>query len=372
MSNPEGDDDKTEEQDLASFIPVIASVLNHITQSANYHVEMKANLKILTTPGKGLLAADESTSTIGKRFEKIHLENTEPHRRAYRQLLFETAKESHQYIGGVILYEETLYQKDDKNTPFVDILKSNGIVPGIKVDLGLTNLPGNFNSDQVTQGLDDLHKRVEKYHQAGARFAKWRAAYTVNEETHQPSDLCVEINSFELARYAAICQSCGLIPIVEPEVLVTEGHHKMQTSYDVTRKVLVSTFQQLYRHGVDLERTILKPNMILTGDKSGEKKSHVEVAEATVRVLRDTVPSSIPAIMFLSGGQTEDEAAKNLNEINKVSGTIKPWYLTFSYGRALQDSCIKTWKGEEKNVVEAQKVFLEKAKNCYLAAQGKL
>lgn len=287
-------------------------------------------------------------------------------------MLFHTAKESHQYIGGVILYEETLFQKDDKGTPFVDILKSNGVVPGIKVDLGLTSLPGNFNSDQVTQGLDDLHKRVEKYYEAGARFAKWRAAYTVNEETQQPSDLCVEINSFELARYAAICQSCGLIPIVEPEVLVTEGKHKMQTSYDVTRKVLISTFQQLYRHGVDLERTILKPNMILTGDKSGEKKNHVEVAEATVRVLKDTVPSSIPAVMFLSGGQTEDEAAKNLNEINKISGTIKPWYLTFSYGRALQDSCIKTWKGEEKNVVEAQKVFLEKAKNCYLAAQGKL
>jgi len=314
------------------------------------------------------LAADESTGTIGKRFQSIKLENTEEHRRAYRQLLFENSDFSNQYIGGVIMYDETVHQKDDKGTLFVKKLIDNGIVPGIKLDLGLVNIPGS-QIDQVTQGIDDLHKRVDNYFNLGCRFAKWRAAYSITETN--PSCLCVELNSSLLARYASICQFGGLVPIVEPEVLVTEGSHSFQRSLDVTRKVLHETFIHLWKNNVNLERMILKPNMILSGDKfEGKKETHKEVAIATIDVLKKTVPSSVPGILFLSGGQSEDDSAIHLNEMNKIGNL--PWYLSFSYGRALQHSCIQTWKGEEKNVKDVQKVYFNKALNCSLASKWKI
>jgi len=304
---------------------------------------------------------------LEKRFEKINLENTENNRRNYRELLFHTSLESSKYIGGVILYEETLFQKDNSGKLFSEILKENGIVIGIKVDQGLFDTP----TGQITQGLDDLNKRVERYYKAGARFAKWRAAYSIklNEEEQQPNDLIIELNSSNLAKYASICQLGGLIPIIEPEVLVTETKNlSFKKSYEITKKVLQITFKHLFLHNIDLKRIILKPNMILS---TLENLSHKEIAEATIFCLKETVPSIVPTIMFLSGGQTEEEAVKNLNEINKVN-QLKPWYLSFSYGRALQDSCIKTWKGDQNNVKNAQLVYLEKAKKCYLAAQGKL
>jgi len=336
--------------------------------SEKYGKELDETIAIISSPGKGLLAADESTGTIGDRFKSINVENVEKNRQQYRQLLFGVAKESSKYIGGVILYEETLFQKDDNGVDFTKILRDAGIVPGIKVDLGQKVIPGTKN-ELRTQGLTDLDKRIAKYYKQGARFAKWRASYDVTKDL--PSDLAIEEQSIQLARYAAICQVNGLVPIVEPEVLVVEGDHDAKRSYEVTHKVLAATFYYLHKHNVNLSRIILKPNMILAGKKNKDKSSTQKVAEDTLKVLRDTVPTSVPAILFLSGGQTEDESAENLNAMN-ASSTKKPWYLSFSYGRALQESCLKTWLGKSENVKKAQEVYLQKAKNCYLAALGKL
>jgi fructose-bisphosphate aldolase class I len=295
------------------------------------------------------------------------LENTEEHRRAYRQLLFEISPKSNKYIGGVILYDETVHQKDSHGVSFIKTMQDNGIVPGIKLDIGLVGIPGS-SVDQVTQGIDDLHKRVAKYFDLGCRFAKWRAAYGVTDRN--PSDQCIELNSSLLARYAAICQAGGLVPIVEPEVLVTEGSHSIQRSYDVTARVLHEQFVHLWKNNVDLSRMLLKPNMIIQGDQCSTKASPKEVAVHTVDILKKTTPSTVPGILFLSGGQSEDESAIHLNEMNKL-GSL-PWHLSFSYGRALQHSCIKTWNGESKNVEAAQQVFMNKASNCSLASLGKL
>jgi len=332
-----------------------------------HDAELSKAIKTICTPGKGILAADESTGTIGKRFEAIKLENNETNRRKYRQLLFSVSEEAHKYIGGVILYDETVHQKDDHNVPFLKLMIDNGIVPGIKLDNGLVNLPGS--NDQVAWGLDGLSKRVQTYFDLGFRFSKWRAAYSISSNG-QPSDLCVELNASYLASYASICQHGGLVPIVEPEVLVTEGGHNLQKSYDVTQRVLHETFVHLWKHNVDLEKMILKPNMILSGEKSGEKVSHKDVATATVSVLKKTVPSAVPGVLFLSGGQTEEESAIHLDEMNKI-GKL-PWHLSFSYGRALQQSCIQKWNGEDKNIKDAQAVYLQKALNCSLASMGKL
>jgi len=336
--------------------------------STKYGGELDKAIKTICAPGKGILAADESTSTIGKRFEAIALENNEEHRRAYRQLLFEISATSNKYIGGVILYDETTHQKDTQGVSFLKTMIDNGIVPGIKLDAGLINLPGH-SVDQVTQGLDDLGKRVAKYYDAGCRFAKWRAAYSINQQG-SPSDLCIELGASGLARYAAICQAGGLVPIVEPEVLVTEGTHTIQQSLDVTHRVLHETFAHLFRNGVCLERILLKPNMILPGDKCVTTASHKEVAELTVSVLKKTVAPAVPGILFLSGGQSEDDSAYHLNEMVKIGHL--PWVLSFSYGRALQHSCIKAWQGKQENVKAAQQVYMNKALNCSLAALGKL
>jgi fructose-bisphosphate aldolase class I len=324
----------------------------------------------MTAKGKGLLAADESTSTIGNRFKSINVENVEENRRAYRDLLFSVSKEASQYISGVILYEETLYQKDSNGVDFVKVLQDHGIVPGIKVDQGLAFIPGG-NGEQYTEGLTGLAKRCQKYFAQGARFAKWRAVFNVDVAKNQPSEHAVRLNSDLLARYAAICQENGLVPIVEPEILVLEGSHNIEVSYEVTKRVLAAVYKALHDNHVVLERTILKPNMVLAGSKSTDKATPQQIAELTVRALRNTVPPAVPGIMFLSGGLSEEEAADYLNLINKVPGP-SPWAISFSYGRALQHSALKAWKGSAENVKAGQEAYLQKANNCFLAAQGKL
>lgn len=316
------------------------------------------------------MAADESTSTIGNRFSKIGVENVEENRQAYRELLFTTDSEFAKYISGVILYEETLFQKTKDGKPFVDVLNALNIVPGIKVDLGVKEIYGT-DGEQTTQGFDDLEKRVQKYYQQGARFAKWRAVYKVSETT--PSQVALVQNAQGLARYAAICQANGLVPIVEPEILVMEGSHDIERSFRVTELVLASVFQALAEHAVELERIILKPNMVLPGTDHPSYKSLTAktVAEYTVKVLRRTVPPAVPGIMFLSGGQSEEEAVENLNEINLVQGP-SPWALSFSYGRALQASALKAWSGKAENVKAGQDQFLAKSKANFLAARGEL
>jgi len=334
-----------------------------------YGAELDKTVQLMCQKGKGLLAADESTSTIGNRFDKIGVENVEANRQAYRELLFTTDKEFAQYISGVILYEETLFQKtSDGSKSFVQLLNELNIVPGIKVDLGVKELYGT-NGDVTTQGMDDLDKRIAKYYAQGARFAKWRAVYKVSQVN--PSLVCIEQNAQGLARYAAMCQANGLVPIVEPEVLVMEGDHDIERSYQVTEKVLASVFKALIDHNVSLERMILKPNMVLPGTKNANQASVQQVAEYTIRVLRRTVPPAVPGIMFLSGGQSEEESAEHLDAINRIPGA-SPWAISFSYGRALQQSALSAWKGQTANVKAGQDQFLAKSKACFLAAQGKL
>jgi len=334
-----------------------------------YGAELDKTVQLMCAKGKGLLAADESTSTIGNRFDKIGVENIEANRQAYRQLLFTTDKQYAQYISGVILYEETLFQSHKDGRPFVQLLNELNIVPGIKVDLGVKELYGT-NGDVTTQGFDDLDKRIAKYYNQGARFAKWRAVYKVTAAAN-PSLVCIEQNAQGLARYAAMCQANGLVPIVEPEILVMEGDHDIERSYQVTEKVLASVFKALIDHNVSLERMILKPNMVLPGTKCPQQASVQQVAEYTLRALRRTVPPAVPGIMFLSGGQSEEESAEHLDAINRIPGA-SPWAISFSYGRALQQSALSAWRGKEENVKAGQDAFLQKAKNCFLAAQGKL
>jgi len=312
----------------------------------------------IASPGKGILAADESTGTIGKRFEKINLENTEPNRRAYRELLF-TSPGFANYCSGVILYEETLYQKTADGKPFVELLKELGVIPGIKVDKGLVNIPGT-EEETATQGLDDLGKRCAEYYKAGARFAKWRAVIKISNTC--PSELAIQETAHSLARYAAICQENGLVPIVEPEVLM-DGTHTLKRCTEVTERVLAVVFKHLNDHHIFLEGALLKPNMVTPGHESEEyaRTKPEEIGRATVTVLQRTVPPALPGVMFLSGGQGEEEATRNLQAINSVP-LKKPWHLSFSYGRALQSSCIKAWAGKPENVKAAQEAFLVRAK----------
>ena len=338
--------------------------------SGKYTEELDRTVKALTERGKGLLAADESTSTIGNRFQKINVENIEENRQAYRELLFTTDSEYAKYVSGVILYEETLYQSTKDGKPFVDILNELKVIPGIKVDLGVKELYGT-DGEVTTQGYDDLEKRIQKYYQQGARFAKWRAVYKVSATT--PSQLSLVQNAQGLARYAAVCQANGLVPIVEPEILVMEGNHDIERSFRVTELVLASVFQALAEHAVELERIILKPNMVLPGTDHPSYKTLTPqiVAEYTVKVLRRTVPPAVPGILFLSGGQSEEEAVENLNAVNLVQGP-SPWSLSFSYGRALQASALKAWSGKTENVKAGQDQFLAKARANFLAGRGEL
>ncbi|EEE65995.1 hypothetical protein OsJ_21934 [Oryza sativa Japonica Group] len=318
--------------------------------------ELIKTAKYIATPGKGILAADESTGTIGKRLASINVENVEPNRQALRELLF-TTPGAFQYLSGVILFEETLYQSTAAGTPFVDVLKAGGVVPGIKVDKGTVDIAGT-NGETTTQGLDSLGARCAKYYEAGARFAKWRAVLKIGA-AGEPSELAVKQNAEGLARYALICQENGLVPIVEPEIL-TDGAHDIKTCAAVTERVLAAVYKSLNDHKVLLEGTLLKPNMV----------GAEVIGEYTVAALRRTVPPAVPGIVFLSGGQSEEEASQNLNAMNKLE-VLKPWTLTFSFGRALQQSTIKKWGGKKENVAAAQAAFLARCKANSEATLGK-
>jgi len=329
--------------------------------------ELRDVARSICAPGKGILAADESTGTIGKRFAAIGVENTEENRRLYRQLLFTTDKSLGGCLGGVILFEETLYQKDDSGKPFVELIKEMGVQPGIKVDKGVVPLHGS-NNEGTTQGLDGLADRCKKYKADGATFAKWRCVIKINTPVGVPTDTAIQENAQVLARYANICQANGIVPIVEPEILI-DGDHDIETSLRVTERVLACVYKTLVDHHIYLEGTLLKPNMVTPGISCSKRATPEEIGLATVTALRRTVPCCMPGVTFLSGGQSELEATANLNAMNKVE-ELRPWSLTFSYGRALQASVLKTWAGKKENVAEAQKVLLHRARMNSLACRG--
>ena len=326
--------------------------------------ELQSTINDLAQDGKGILAADESTPTITKRFKAVGIDSTEDTRRAYRELLLTTPGIG-EYISGVILYEETLGQKASDGTPLPEAVRRQGIVPGIKVDKGLTALP-NAPGDMITQGLDGLAERLARYKQQGARFAKWRNVYPIAPNT--PTPLGIEANAEMLARYAALCQEQGIVPIVEPEVLI-DGEHTIERCAEVTEAVQHAVFHALYRHRVRLEYIVLKPNMVTPGKARMPKASPEDVARYTVRVLRRTVPAAVPTINFLSGGQSPEEATRNLNAINTLYPKA-PWGLSFSYARALQDPVMAAWRGNPGNIATAQRLFHQRARLNSAARRG--
>jgi fructose-bisphosphate aldolase class I len=326
--------------------------------------DLQATVEALVQKGKGILAADESSPTIAKRFKTIGVESTEANRCAYRHLLLATPGLG-EFVSGVILYEETLGQRADDGTPLPQIATRQGIVPGIKVDAGkipLAHAPG----DEITQGLDGLAKRLDGYKQQGARFAKWRAVYNVSVTL--PSPLAVEANAEALARYAAICQEQGVVPIIEPEVLI-DGNHTIDRCAEVTEAVLHEVFHALHRHRVILEHALLKPSMVVPGKEQVQQAAPSEVAAYTIRTLKRTVPAAVPGIFFLSGGQSPAEATANLDAMNRLAA--QPWQLSFSYGRALQDPALKAWKGQAANARETQNALLKRARLNRAAREGK-
>jgi fructose-bisphosphate aldolase class I len=330
----------------------------------NVEAELQATITALVQKGKGILAADESEPTIAKRFKAVGVEPTEENRRAYRALLLTTPNVA-QFIGGVILHEETLGQNADDGTPLPKVAIRQSIVPGIKVDRGTIDLTG-APGDKITQGLDGLAERLRVYKTLGARFAKWREVYPITE--HNPSPLGIEANAEILARYAAVCQAEGFVPIVEPEVLL-DGDHSLQRCAEVTEAVLHAVFHALHRHQVRLEYMLLKPSMVLPGKGHTSKAGPEEVASATLKVLRRTVPAAVPSLNFLSGGQTPEEASANLNAMN-MQYPQAPWGLSFSYARALQQPVLETWVGVRENLNAAQQIFYKRAQLNSLARNG--
>jgi fructose-bisphosphate aldolase, class I len=326
--------------------------------------ELESVARSLVAEGKGILAADESAPTIEKRFRTISLESTEENRRAYRELLF-TTRGIAEFISGVILFDETVRQKTKEGTPFPEALSREGIVPGIKVDQGAKPLAG-FPGEQITEGLDGLRKRLEAYAEAGARFAKWRAVIAIGDGI--PTSWCLKANAHALARYAALCQEARLAPIVEPEVLM-DGAHTIERCEEVTTEALRLVYSELLGHRVALEGTLLKPNMVVSGKGCPRQAPAAEVAEATVRCLRRTVPPAVPGIVFLSGGQTPEQATAHLSVMNALGRF--PWELSFSYGRALQEPVLKAWKGSPGNAAAAQSAFLHRARCNGAARYGK-
>ncbi|XP_033218044.1 fructose-bisphosphate aldolase-like isoform X2 [Belonocnema kinseyi] len=321
----------------------------------------------IVAPGRGILAADESTATIGKRFTDINVENTEENRKAYRQLLFTAPKDViSQHVSGVILFHETLYQKADDGTPFVKLLQERNILPGIKVDKGVVPLFGT-QDECTTQGLDDLQARCVQYKKDGCHFAKWRCVLKITKDT--PSKLAILENANVLARYASICQSARIVPIVEPEIL-PDGDHDLARCQQVTEEVLAAVYKALSDHKVYLEGTLLKPNMVTPGQSCPKRAKPEEIAAATVTALLRTVPPAVPGITFLSGGQSEEEASVNLDAINKYP-LKKPWALTFSYGRALQASVLRAWAGKKDQIGAAQDELIKRAKANSESALGK-
>jgi len=328
-------------------------------------MNIQQTIKQLATPGKGILAADESTPTITKRFSALNINSTEETRRDYRKLLF-TTPGLNECIAGIILYEETLNQKTEDGIAFPELLKKNGILTGIKVDKGLVTLPYT-RDENITQGLDGLAERLADYKAKGACFAKWRAVYAISANT--PSSLAIAANAEVLARYAAICQSQDIVPIVEPEVLI-DGDHTIETCAEVSESVLQEVFEALHQNKVSLEHIILKPSMVISGKTCPIKASIEQVATETIRILKRTVPAAVPTINFLSGGQSSQDATAHLNTMHTLFPHL-PWNVSYSYARALQDNCMKLWLGESKNNTLAQKALYTRAKLNSMAAQGK-
>ena len=324
---------------------------------------LKNTAKAMVGDGKGILAADESTPTLKKRFDTISTQSTEESRRRYREMLF-TAKDAPKYIGGVILFDETIRQSTSEGKSFPEHLNGLGMLAGIKVDTGAKALAG-FEGETVTEGLDGLRDRLEEYANLGAKFAKWRAVINVNERV--PSDFCIKANAHALARYAALCQEHDIVPIVEPEVLM-DGSHTIGRCEEITNAALTAVFQELDEHKVALEGIILKPNMIISGTYAENRASTAEVAEATVRCLQANVPTSVPGIAFLLGGQSSEEATEHLDLMNKMGDF--PWELSFSYGRALQAAPLNVWHGKEQNFDAAQAAFMKRARLNSLAHRG--
>jgi fructose-bisphosphate aldolase class I len=324
--------------------------------------ELHETARAIVADHKGILAADESTGTIKKRFDSIGVESTEESRRFYRQLLF-TAPGMEDSVGGVILYDETIRQATDDGTPFPELLAGKGSIPGIKVDTGAHDLAG-WPGEKVTEGLDGLRGRLEEYRELGARFAKWRAVITIGDGI--PTDACLVANAHALARYASLCQEAGIVPIVEPEVLM-DADNTLEVCWEVTTRTLHETFSALYDFAVDLQGTLLKPNMVIAGKGCAEQPGPERIAQATVDCFLGVVPAAVPGIVFLSGGQSEVQATENLNAINQVGG---PWALSFSYGRALQASALDAWAGEAGNAEAAQAAFVHRARMNGLAAAG--
>lgn len=326
--------------------------------------QLAATAEAMTRPGKGLLAADESSGTIKNRFDAIGVESTPDSRRDYREFLFRASEAMRDNISGVILYDETIRQNAADGTPLVKIIQDAGSIPGIKVDAGAKRLP-NFPGETITEGLDGLAARLDEYYRLGARFAKWRAVIDIGDGI--PSDYAIHANAHALARYAALCQAADIVPIVEPEVLM-DGGHDMARCYDVTERVLKRVFAELYEARVFLEGIVLKPNMVVPGKKSGQRAAPEEVARETLRLFRNCVPVAVPGIAFLSGGQSDVEATANLDAINRL-GPL-PWAVTFSYGRALQAAPQKAWSGKRENVEAGQRAFAHRARMNGLASKG--
>jgi fructose-bisphosphate aldolase class I len=324
---------------------------------------LEVTARALVAPGKGILAADESDGTIKKRFDSIEVESTEETRRAYRDLLF-TTPGMEEHISGVILFDETIRQTSADGTPFPKLLEDKSVIPGIKVDKGAKVL-ALAEGETVTEGLDGLRDRLAEYVELGARFAKWRATYSIAAEL--PSEYCVWVNAHALARYAALCQEAGLVPIVEPEVL-QDGEHTIEESAKATGRVLLAVYQELHDQRVDFAGTLLKPNMVLSGYSAGNRAGIEEVADATLDVLYKHVPASVPGIVFLSGGQTDEDASAHLSAMNARGQ--HPWELSFSYGRALQAPTLKAWRGDESNVQAAKEAFAHRARMNGLARSG--
>jgi fructose-bisphosphate aldolase class I len=329
--------------------------------------ELQTTARAMVAPGQGILAMDESTPTCGKRLQAIGVENTEDRRREYRSVLV-GAPGLGQYISGAILYDETIRQQAEQGGSFPELLRQQDIIVGIKVDAGAKDLalhPG----EKVTEGLDGLRDRLAEYKTFGARFCKWRAVITIGEGL--PSRACIEANAHALARYAALCQEAGLVPIVEPEVLL-DGDHDIDTCHEVTVETQRTVFEQLYRQGVKFEGMVLKPSMVLSGKDCGQRAGIQEVAERTLQCLQATVPAAVPGVAFLSGGQTDEEATQHLNAMNVLARDMElPWRLTFSYARALQHAALSAWRGDPANVEQARKALLLRARLNALASQGK-
>jgi len=332
-----------------------------------YSDELRATAAAMVRPGYGLLACDESTGTVGTRLEGIGLENNEDNRRDWRELLFRTEGLG-QYISGAILFEETLYQNAADGTPFVDVMKGQGIIPGIKVDTGLKPLCGGGPGETWCSGLDNLYDKCAKHYEQGARFAKWRTAVRINVAEGLPSDYAIDECAHGLSRYARICQEAGLVPIVEPEILI-DGDHDIETTAAVQERVVTTVYKKLQEVGVLLEGSLLKPSMTVSGVDCPDKPTPEEVAETTVRTFQRCIPPAMPGVTFLSGGISEEDSSIFLNAINKVD-RIGPWTLTFSFSRAMQSSCIKAWGGKPENVEAAQKQLLARAQANSEASKG--